>query len=118
VTRRYLVIYQNGSGHLSAYVPDVPGCASIGHSLEELRENMHDELEFHLERMALDGLSVQEPFIGMDDVAPGVHAEWMMVKSLPEKKALSLDAKIRRRPLGLRWDMFSRTLSGIRMRFV
>jgi predicted RNase H-like HicB family nuclease len=117
--RRYLVIYQHGSSHLSAYVPDVPGCASIGHSMEELRENIHDELEFHLERMAIEGRSPQEPFMGMDDVAAGVHAEWMIVRPMPEKKALSLDAKIRRRlrkPFGFRWNLFSRNLSGVRVR--
>ena len=117
--RRYLVIYQIGSGHMSAYVPDVPGCSSIGHSLEELRENIHDELEFHLERMALEGRSPQEPFMGMDDVPAGTHAEWMMVKPMPEEKALSLDAKIRRRlrrPFGFKWNWFSRSLGTARAR--
>jgi predicted RNase H-like HicB family nuclease len=117
--RRYLVIYQIGSGHMSAYVPDVPGCSSIGHSLEELRENIHDELEFHLERMALEGRSLQEPFMGMDDVPAGTHAEWMMVKPMPEEKAVSLDAKIRRRlrrPFGFKWNWFSRSLNTARVR--
>jgi predicted RNase H-like HicB family nuclease len=117
--RRYLVIYQIGSGHMSAYVPDVPGCSSIGHSLEELRENIHDELEFHLERMALEGRSLQEPFMGMDDVPAGTHAEWMMVKPMPEEKALSLDAKIRRRlrrPFGFKWNWFSRSVAGVKVR--
>ena len=119
MTQRYLVIYQQGPNHLSAYVPDVPGCASIGHSMEELRENIHDELEFHLERLALEGRSVQDPFMGMEDVPPGTHAEWMLVKPLPEKKALSLDAKIRRRlrkPFGFRWNWFARDVAAARVR--
>jgi predicted RNase H-like HicB family nuclease len=112
---RYLVIYQIGSGHLSAYVPDLPGCSSIGHSLEELRENIHAEMEFYLERMALEGRAVQEPFMGMDDVPAGVHAEWMLVKPLPAKRTLSLDAKIKqklRRAFGMKWNWFSRSLNG------
>ena len=119
MTRRFLVIYQSGPNHLSAYVPDVPGCVSIGHSLEELRENIHDELEFHLERMSIEGRSLQEPIMGMDDVPPGTHAEWMMVKPMPEKNALSLDEKIRRRlrrPFGIRWNWFSRSMGGVRVR--
>jgi predicted RNase H-like HicB family nuclease len=116
---RYLVIYQIGSGHLSAYVPDLPGCSSIGHSLEELRENIHDELEFYLERMALEGCSVQQPVMGMDDIAAGTHAEWMIVRPMSEAKALSLDAKIRRRlrgAFGFKWNWFSRNVDAVRVR--
>lgn len=90
-------------------MPDVPGCASIGHTLEELRENVHDELEFHLERMVLEGRAVQDPIMGMGDVAPDAHAEWMLVRPLPEKTLLR-NAGVRqrlRRMLGLRWKMFS-----------
>jgi predicted RNase H-like HicB family nuclease len=119
MTQRYLVLYQIGPNHLSAYVPDVPGCASIGHSMEELRENIHDELEFYLERMALDGRSVQDPIMGMDDVPEGVHAEWMIVKPLPKQKALSLEAKIRRRlrrSFGFKWNIFSREVVDARTR--
>jgi predicted RNase H-like HicB family nuclease len=116
---RYLVIYQIGSGHLSAYVPDLPGCSSIGHSLEELRENIHDELEFYLERMTLEGRAVQAPFMGMGDVPAGVHAEWMMVRPMAQEKALSLDAKIRRRlrgAFGAKWNWFSRSAGVARVR--
>ncbi len=77
------------------------------------------ELEFHLERMALEGRSLQEPFMGMDDVPAGTHAEWMMVKPMPEEKALSLDAKIRRRlrrPFGFKWNWFSRSVAGVKVR--
>lgn len=116
---RYLVVYEIGSGHLSAYVPDLPGCSSIGHSLEELRENIHEELEFYLERMALEGRAVQDPFMGVDDVAAGTYTEWMLVRPMPRQKALSLDAKIRqrlRRPFGFKWGWFSRDAGGVRVR--
>ena len=116
---RYLVIYQIGSGHLSAYVPDLPGCSSIGHSLEELRENIHDELEFYLERMLLEGREVQQPFMGMDDIAAGIHAEWMIVRPMTQQKALSLDAKIRRRlrgAFGVKWNWNSRSVGVGRVR--
>jgi len=55
MTRRYLVVYENGPTNMSGFAPDVPGCASTGHSLEEMRTNLRDALEFHLEALALDG---------------------------------------------------------------
>lgn len=53
--RRYLVIYENGPTNMSGFAPDVPGCASTGHTIEEMRTNLRDALHFHLEGLALDG---------------------------------------------------------------
>lgn len=60
MTRRYLVVYETGPGNLSGFAPDVPGYGSIGHSLEEMRENLREALEFHLEGLALDGLCLRQ----------------------------------------------------------
>jgi predicted RNase H-like HicB family nuclease len=116
MTRRYLVIYQSGPNHWSASVPDVPGCGSIGHSLEELREKVHDELALYLERMAVAGRPIQDPFMGLDDVGPSIHAEWMLVKTRPVEQPLSLNDKIIQRLsklLGPKWNLFSRGAKGV-----
>ena len=55
MTRRYLVIYENGPENMSGFAPDIPGCASTGRSLEEMRANLREALEFHMEGLALDG---------------------------------------------------------------
>jgi len=39
MTRRYLVVYENGRGNWSGFAPDVRGCASTGATVEELRSN-------------------------------------------------------------------------------
>jgi predicted RNase H-like HicB family nuclease len=80
MTRRYLAIYRRGPGNLSGFVPDVPGCASIGHSMEEMRENLHDALEFHLEGLVLSGNRIPEPTLGLEDMCATGTAEWMVVR--------------------------------------
>ncbi len=80
VTRRYLAIYRRGPGNLSGIVPDVPGCGSIGHSMVEMRENLHDALEFHLEDLMLQGKPLPEPSMGLDDVVATGVAEWLVVR--------------------------------------
>jgi predicted RNase H-like HicB family nuclease len=80
VTKRYLAIYRRGPGNLSGFVPDVPGCSSIGHSMIEMRENLHDALEFHLEDLMMKGAPLPEPSMGLDDVVATGVAEWMVVK--------------------------------------
>ena len=80
MTKRYLAIYKRGPGNLSGIVPDVPGCGSIGHSMLEMRENLHDALEFHLEDLMLKGKPLPEPSMGLDDVAAAGVAEWLVVR--------------------------------------
>ena len=44
-----VIIEQVGDGdHFSAYVPDVPGCISTGHSFAEARETIRVALRVHL----------------------------------------------------------------------
>lgn len=88
MTRRYLVVYENGPGNLSGFAPDVPGCASTGHSLEEMRENLREALEFHLEGLALDGLAVPAAATRLVEVPEEGFAEWLDVK-LPVAEAIS-----------------------------
>jgi predicted RNase H-like HicB family nuclease len=49
MTRRYLVIYESGPTNMSGFAPDVPGCVATGRSLEEMRSNLREALEFHLQ---------------------------------------------------------------------
>jgi predicted RNase H-like HicB family nuclease len=88
MTRRYLVVYENGPGNLSGFAPDVPGCASTGHSLEEMRENLREALEFHLEGLALDGLPMPVAATRLVEVPEEGFAEWLVVE-LPVAEAIS-----------------------------
>ncbi len=88
MTRRYLVVYESGPGNLSCFAPDVPGCASTGHSLEEMREKLREALEFHLDGLALDGLPMPAATTRPVEVPEEGFAEWLDVK-LPVAEAIS-----------------------------
>ena len=88
MSRRYLVIYENGPNNLSGFAPDVPGCASTGHSLEEMRGNLREALDFHLEGLVRDGFSVPAAATHMVEVPEDGLAEWLDV-SLPVAEAIS-----------------------------
>jgi hypothetical protein len=46
----------------------------------EMRENLHDALEFHLEDLMLQGKPLPEPSMGLDDVVATGVAEWLVVR--------------------------------------
>jgi len=58
---RYLVIIEETTTGFSAYVPDLPGCISVGSSREEIETNIQEAILFHLEGMREDGLDIPLP---------------------------------------------------------
>jgi len=88
MTRRYLVIYENGPDNMGGLAPDVPGCASTGHSLEEMRANLREALEFHLEGLALDGQPLPFATTRTAETPEDGLAEWLRV-TLPVAEAIS-----------------------------
>ncbi len=58
---RYAVVIEKAEGNYSAYVPDLPGCVSVGDTIEEVKKNIQEAIEFHLEGMQEDGLPIPEP---------------------------------------------------------
>lgn len=91
MTRRYLAIYRRGPGNLSGVVPDVPGCGSIGHSMVEMRENLHDAVKTHLEELMKKGKPLPEPSMGLDDVVATGVAEWLVVRLRADDKRAELE---------------------------
>ena len=48
--REYQVVFQEETeGGFSVWVPDLPGCASQGETLEEALENIKEAIELYLE---------------------------------------------------------------------
>ena len=63
---RYAVVIEKGERNYSAYVPDLPGCVSVGDTLEDVKTEIREAIAFHLEGMREDGLPIppsssQEP---------------------------------------------------------
>ncbi|WKN43871.1 type II toxin-antitoxin system HicB family antitoxin [Tunicatimonas pelagia] len=57
----YLVIIEKTNTGYSAYVPDLPGCITVGDTKEEVRTHIKEAVQFHLEGMREDGIEIPPP---------------------------------------------------------
>jgi predicted RNase H-like HicB family nuclease len=69
---RYAIVIEKGAGNYSAYVPDLPGCVTTGRTIDEVKRNMQEAVELHLEGMREDGDPVPEPTTVSDYVEASV----------------------------------------------
>ena len=58
---RYAIVIEKAENNYSAYVPDLPGCAATGATVEEAEAQIREAIEFHLEGLREDGLPVPIP---------------------------------------------------------
>lgn len=58
---QYLAILEKSGTGYSAYLPDLPGCVSVGDTVEETEANIKEAVALHLESMRSDGLSIPQP---------------------------------------------------------
>jgi predicted RNase H-like HicB family nuclease len=58
---KYLIIIEKNDSGYWGYVPDLPGCTSFGDSKSNLVVNMKEAIEFHIEGMKLEGLTIPDP---------------------------------------------------------
>lgn len=67
---QYTVIYERGPTSWGAYVPDLPGVISVGDSREEVERLILEAIEFHLDGMREEGLSIPAPssFAGVVEI--------------------------------------------------
>jgi predicted RNase H-like HicB family nuclease len=65
----YTVIYERGQTNWGAYVPDLPGCVSIGDTLAEVQENIREAIALYLEVLKEDGQPIPEPSTQVGKVA-------------------------------------------------
>jgi predicted RNase H-like HicB family nuclease len=71
---RYAVVIEKGERNYSAYVPDLPGCVSVGDTLEEAKAEIREAIAFHLEGMREDGLTIPKPSSWAEYVEVGEQA--------------------------------------------
>lgn len=55
---KYAVIIERGETSYGAYVPDLPGCFAVGNSLDEVKRILKESIEFHLEGLQMEGISI------------------------------------------------------------
>ncbi len=58
---KYVIIVEKAGRNYSAYCPDLPGCVATGKTVEETADRMKEAIEFHLEGMKKEGLSIPKP---------------------------------------------------------
>lgn len=58
---RYMVVVEQGPSSFGAYVPDLPGCIAVGSSRQEVLQLIQEAIEFHLEGIKDQGISVPQP---------------------------------------------------------
>lgn len=58
--KRYLVFLEKGKSGYGVYAPDLPGCVSIGSTMEEAKENMLEAIQLHLDGLYTDGEEIPQ----------------------------------------------------------
>jgi predicted RNase H-like HicB family nuclease len=69
MSRRYLVVIEQGGRNFSAYAPDLPGCIVTGTTREQTVERMREALALHIEGLRADGEPVPEPVTSAELIA-------------------------------------------------
>jgi predicted RNase H-like HicB family nuclease len=72
MTQRYLIIVEKGENNYSAYAPDVPGCVTVGDTIEATMSNMQEALELYFEASQERGEEAPRAF--------SVHAAFLEVE--------------------------------------
>lgn len=70
-TVRYVVIVEKGEDGFCVYVPDLPGCVTVGDTREEALRLIEEAVEPHLEASREDGLPIPEPSSSSEYVEVG-----------------------------------------------
>ncbi len=58
---RYAIVVEKTENNYSAYVPDLPGCVATGQTLEETENEIRAAIEFHIEGLREEGLTIPQP---------------------------------------------------------
>jgi predicted RNase H-like HicB family nuclease len=58
---RYAVVIEKAESNFGAYVPDLPGCVATGATVEEVEKLIQEAIEFHIEGLRADGVTVPKP---------------------------------------------------------
>ena len=72
----YVVIFEKFENNYGAYVPDLPGCAVVGATLDEVRRLIAEAIDFHIEGLEKAGYNVPQPSLVLPiQTPPGQSSE-------------------------------------------
>ena len=58
---KYAVIFEKAENNWAAYVPDLPGCMTTAKTLDELRANIREAIQGHLDTLRQLGEPIPMP---------------------------------------------------------
>ena len=60
--KNIIVILEKSKNNYSAYIPALDGCVATGNSFNQVKQNIEEAVEFHLDGMKEEGLDIPELF--------------------------------------------------------
>jgi predicted RNase H-like HicB family nuclease len=66
---RYAVVIEKTETGYSAWVPDLPGCVSVGRTREEMNRNIREAIELYLDELREQGAPITAPTTDAEYVA-------------------------------------------------
>ncbi len=57
----YTIIIEKTDTGYSAYVPDLPGCITVGDTIEETKSHIKEAMELYIDQLKLEGKTVPQP---------------------------------------------------------
>lgn len=60
-SEEYLIVIEPTETGFSSYSPDLPGCITVGMTVEQTRENMREAIELYLEELLEAGEEIPSP---------------------------------------------------------
>jgi predicted RNase H-like HicB family nuclease len=58
---RYMVVIERGESNWGAHVPDLPGCAAVGETRDEVVGLIREAIALHIDALRREGLPVPKP---------------------------------------------------------
>lgn len=56
--RKYLIVIEKAKRNYSAFSPDLPGCIATGKTVRDVKKNMYDAIELHINGLREDKMPI------------------------------------------------------------
>lgn len=64
MTKKYSIVIEKTDTGYSAYSPNIPGCIATGGARQEVKKNIKEAIELHLEGLTIEKQEITEQPIG------------------------------------------------------
>lgn len=86
---RYAIVIEKAENNYGAYVPDLPGCAATGKTIEATEKEIREALEFHLRGLREDGIPIPEPSSRVDSWKSPLEVLFKSVRPAHQRQGTS-----------------------------